>query len=261
MNENFTMQPLRKYDLCSARFICPDDLLRRSNAGAVSYTHLTRIGSRELVLKVHALDLNHKDPQDPNYINQLVVTAGRLPEKSGECVIEDGKIVVSGMKIGDTIRIESGTSDALTDSFSRDTFTIVGTVNTPYYLSYEKGTSSIGSGCVDTYVYVPQSDFKMEVYTDVYLTARGAKPFNSYQQAYFDYLEPLSETLTTLGGERAELRRQAIVDEAMQEYTEGQAEYEEALATFNAEIEKAEKKLQDGKDELIIGQEIGRAHV
>ena len=39
-----------------------------------SYTKdvITRIGSRELVLKVHALDLNHKDPQDPNYINQLV---------------------------------------------------------------------------------------------------------------------------------------------------------------------------------------------
>lgn len=151
------------------------------------------------------------------------------------------------MKIGDTIRIESGTSDALTDSFSRDTFTIVGTVNTPYYLSYEKGTSSIGSGSVDTYVYVPQSDFKMEVYTDVYLTARGAKPFNSYQQAYFDYLEPLSETLTTLGVERAELRRQAIVDEAMQEYTEGQAEYEEALATFNAEIEKRKRSCRMAK--------------
>ena len=161
-----------------------------------SYTQdvITRIGSKELVLKVHALDLAHLDPQDPDYINQLVVTSGRLPEKSGECVIEEGKIVVSGMKIGDTIRIESGTSDPLDDSFGRDTFTIVGTVNTPYYLSYEKGTSAIGSGSVDTYIYVPKSDFTMEVYTDVYLTARGAKVYNSYQQDYFDYLEPLSET-------------------------------------------------------------------
>ena len=161
-----------------------------------SYTQdvITRIGSKELVLKVHALDLTHLDPQDPDYINQLVVTSGRLPEKSGECVIEEGKIVVSGMKIGDTIRIESGTSDPLDDSFGRDTFTIVGTVNTPYYLSYEKGTSAIGSGSVDTYIYVPKSDFTMEVYTDVYLTARGAKVYNSYQQDYFDYLEPVSYT-------------------------------------------------------------------
>ena len=113
---------------------------------------ITRIGSKELVLKVHALDLAHLDPKDPDYINQLVVTSGRLQEKSGECVIEEGKIVVSGMKIGDTIRIESGTSDPLDDSFGRDTFTIVGTVNTPYYLSYEKGTSAIGSGSVDTYI-------------------------------------------------------------------------------------------------------------
>ena len=252
---------LMDYRVVSNFGITEDDVRQLRQVAGVqgvqaSYTQdvITRIGSKELVLKVHALDLEHLDPQDPDYINQLVVTSGRLPEKSGECVIEDGKIVVSGMKIGDTIKIESGTSDPLDDSFSRDTFTIVGTVNTPYYLSYEKGTSTIGSGSVDTYVYVPKNDFTMEVYTDVYLTARGAKPYNSYNQDYFDYLEPLSETLTTLGSERAELRRQSIVDEAMKEYTDGQAEYDEALTTFNTEIEKAEKKLQDGKDELLVGQ-------
>ncbi len=163
------------------------------------------------MLKIHALDLAHLNPDDPDYINQLVVTEGRLPEKSGECVVEDGKIVVSGMKIGDTIKIESGTSDPLTDSFGRDTFTIVGTVNTPYYLSYEKGTEQRSApAAVDSYVFVPKSDFAMEVYTDVYLTAQGAKLYNSYNPAYFEYLEPLSETLTTLGNERAELRRQSI---------------------------------------------------
>lgn len=252
---------LMDYRVVSNFGITEDDVRQLRQVAGVqgvqaSYTQdvITRIGSKELVLKVHALDLEHLDPQDPDYINQLVVTSGRLPEKSGECVIEDGKIVVSGMKIGDTIKIESGTSDPLDDSFSRDTFTIVGTVNTPYYLSYEKGTSTIGSGSVDTYVYVPKNDFTMEVYTDVYLTARGAKPYNSYNQDYFDYLEPLSETLTTLGSERAELRRQSIVDEAMMEYTDGQAEYDEALTTFNTEIEKAEKKLQEGKDELLVGQ-------
>ena len=80
------------------------------------------------------------------------------------------------MKIGDTIKIESGTSDPLTDSFGRDTFTIVGTVNTPYYLSYEKGNEQRSApAAVDSYVFVPKSDFAMEVYTDVYLTAQGAK--------------------------------------------------------------------------------------
>ena len=150
---------LMDYRVVSNFGITEDDVRQLRQVAGVqgvqaSYTQdvITRIGSKELVLKVHALDLEHLDPQDPDYINQLVVTSGRLPEKSGECVIEDGKIVVSGMKIGDTIKIESGTSDPLDDSFSRDTFTIVGTVNTPYYLSYEKGTSTIGSGSVDTYV-------------------------------------------------------------------------------------------------------------
>lgn len=63
-----------------------------------SYTKdvITRIGSRELVLKVHALDLNHKDPQDPNYINQLVVTAGRLPEKVVNVLLKTAKLLFPG---------------------------------------------------------------------------------------------------------------------------------------------------------------------
>lgn len=252
---------LMDYRIVSNFGITEDDVRQLQNTDgiegvAAGYTQdvITRIGAKEMVLKVHSLDLEHLDPQDPQYLNQLVLTEGRLPETSGECVIEDGKIVTSGMKIGDTFTIESGTGDPLSDRFSRDTFTIVGTVNTPYYLSYEKGTSTIGSGSVVTYIYVPKTDFNMDVYTDVYVTARGAKPFNSYDKAYFEYLEPLDAALTTLGNERSELRRADIVDEAMKEYNDGVAEYEEAKTQFDQEIAKAEKKIQDGKDQILVGQ-------
>ena len=215
---------------------------------------ITQVNSTEQVLKVHSLDLDHLDPSDPDYINQLIVTEGRLPEKSGECVIEDGKIKVSGLKIGDVIKIESGTSESLEDTFVTDTYKIVGTVQTPYYLSYEKGTSNIGSGRVDTFLFVPSTDFKMEVYTDVYLTATNAKALNSYKDEYFDFLEPVSEKLNTLGNERAELRRESIVDEAMKEYNDGKAEYEAGVAEFNKQIADAEKLIEENKDKLLVGE-------
>ncbi len=39
MNENFTMQPLRKYNLCFTRCTGTDDLLRRENARADCQYH------------------------------------------------------------------------------------------------------------------------------------------------------------------------------------------------------------------------------
>ena len=41
--------------------------------------------SSEKVLKVHGLDLNNLN-DEKNYINQLKLVKGRLPNKSGECV-------------------------------------------------------------------------------------------------------------------------------------------------------------------------------
>ena len=252
---------LMDYHVLSNFGITEDDLRQLKKVEGIEgvsagYTQdvITRINNTEQVLKVHSLDLDHVDPSDPDYINQLIVTDGRLPEKSGECVIEDGKIKVSGMKIGDVITIESGTSQDLSETFKTDTFRIVGTVQTPYYLSYEKGASNIGSGRVDSFIFVPSTDFSMEVYTDVYLTATNAKALNSYKDEYFDFLEPVSESLNTLGNERAELRRDSIVDEAMEEFNKGKEEYEAGVEQFHTEIEKAEKMIEENKDKLLVGE-------
>ena len=46
----------------------------------------------EKVLKIHGLDINNINKNDKNYINQLTVVEGRLPNKSGECVVEKPKM-------------------------------------------------------------------------------------------------------------------------------------------------------------------------
>ena len=105
---------------------------------AYSADVLVSIGDSETVLRVHSLNLDHLDSMDPDYINQLKVVEGRLPEKSGECVIESGKIMENSLEIGDTITLRSGDGEDIADSFRTTTYTIVGKVNTPYYLSYER---------------------------------------------------------------------------------------------------------------------------
>ena len=221
---------------------------------AYSADVLVSIGDSETVLRVHSLNLDHLDSTDPDYINQLKVVEGRLPEKSGECVIESGKIMENSLEIGDTMTLRSGDGEDIADSFRTTTYTIVGKVNTPYYLSYEKGTSTIGDGSVGLYAFVPMTDFSMEVYTEVYLTASGAVDFNSYQQDYFDYIEPLTSNLQTLGIERSDIRREDILSEAQQQYDEGYAQYQQSLEEFNTLIADAQQKLEEGRLEILSGE-------
>ena len=75
---------------------------------------LTNYHNQELVLKVHALPID-LSLDDPNYINQVRVIEGRLPEKSGEAVVERNAYFES-IEIVSTITLESGTDTALSDN-------------------------------------------------------------------------------------------------------------------------------------------------
>lgn len=67
-------------------------------------------------------------------------------------------------------------------------------------------------------------------------------------------MEPLSETLTT-GRGVPELRRQAIVDELMQNIRRVRSGIRGSVITFNAEVKKRKEGFLDGKRyELIIGR-------
>ncbi len=209
--------------------------------------------NNDYVLKLHGLNLDSlESPND--YINQLIVVNGRLPERSGELVIEKGSMIESPFKIGDTISISSGTSDLIEDSFEKTSYTIVGEVETPYYLSYQKGSSSIGAGTVNYFAYIPDIDFKSEVYTEVYITVEGAKKINSYEEEYFDFISDAETDLENLGFTRAEIRRNEILDKAYEEYNKGLDEYNEGLETFNIEMSKAEKELEEAEHDLFSGE-------
>ena len=96
------------------------------------------------------------------------------------------------------------------DYLKTDTFTIVGTMYTPVYLSYEKGSTTVGSGSIDNFITILDEDFNMDYYTQVNLTVEGAKALNSYEDAYFDVTDPVKNRLESLGLERADLRLEDI---------------------------------------------------
>ena len=196
---------------------------------------LTKFNSQQYVLKVHGLPLNDIKKDSENYINQVNVVEGRLPNKSGECVVETSKIGKFNIPIGSKIKLSSGNDDSLDNSLKNTEYTVVGKIETPYYLSDEKGSSAIGSGTIDSVVMIPQDDFKMDAYTEIFLTVDGAKEENSYKDSYFNKVDKVTNNLKNISNERNEDRYNQVISEA-----------DEAVD----KLAKVDNKIKDSEDEI-----------
>ena len=215
---------------------------------------LTEINSSEFVLKVHGIPLEDAKNDTDNYINRAEIKEGRLPEKSGECIVGAGNFNGMGVKVGDKIKLTSGTKDDISENLKVSEFTIVGIANTPNYLSFEMGSSNIGHGSINNFIMIPEEDFNMDIYTEVLLTVDGAKELNSYSDEYFDVTDKVTKPLESLSDERSPIRFNEILEESRKELENGKKEYEENKIKYENEIKSNEEKLQEGKIDLIINE-------
>lgn len=216
---------------------------------------ITNVKDQDRVLKVHALPTDDLSNDNKDYINRVKLIKGRLPKNSGECVVLKPKYDHLNLKIGKTLKIKSGTEDKLSDDLKKDSYKIVGLVETPYYLSYEFGNSSIGSGSVDGIMLVPQNDFETEAYTEMYITAKGAKDKTSFYQEYKDTVKKTEDQIDKITDERIEHRYNEVVGEATDELNKAKKEYNDKKKETEDKINKAEKELKDGKQKIKDGKQ------
>lgn len=210
---------------------------------------ITTIDSSENVLKVMGIPLD-KD----NYVNKYKLVEGRLPENSNECVIEAGKLEALNISIGNKINLTSGISEELSEKLENVEYEVVGKVHTPYYLSFEKGTSSIGNGKISSFVVIPQENFKIPAYTEAYVTVEGAKELNSYSNKYFDLIDTVKYPLEELGEGRASIRYDEIVNEANKKIYDSKNEFEKQKIKGQEELNNAKKKLEESEVALKNGE-------
>ena len=209
--------------------------------------------NQQRVFKLMSMPLKATNDND-DYINRLRVVEGRLPKASDECVIENDLIKPAGLEVGDTITFTSGTDEELSKSLKRTTYKIVGKVNTPFYLSYEKGSSTIGSGEINNYAIIPEENFKSDYFTEVYLTISGAKDINSYDDAYFDYIKPVKNRVTSVVESNVAERFEDIRKEYLAKIDDARDEFKKEKSKYDKEIKKASQKIEDGEKDLKLGQ-------
>ncbi|MEG0958593.1 MAG: FtsX-like permease family protein [Erysipelotrichaceae bacterium] len=213
---------------------------------------LTQVGTRQFTLKVLALPIDNLSKDNPDYINQANLVEGRLPENSGECLIEKGKAGDHfNLKIGDTLTLHSGNDDPIDKSLKINEFRIVGTTQTPYYLSYEKGSSLIGSGKISNFIMIPKQDFNMEYYTEIDVSIKGADALNSYNDEYFDVVDPVTKAVKELAKERVKIRKGELLEVAQKEIDKNRSLLSENRKKYEDGIKEGQRKLDDANALLI----------
>lgn len=202
--------------------------------GGYSKDVLCPVGDNEKVVHMLSMEKN---------FNQVSVVEGRLPEKAGECLVDEDFLSYTDLKVGDTVTFHSGDGEALTDSLVTDTYKIVGIGNSPLYISFGRGSSTIGTGEISGFVVVDKSSFDMDVYTEAYVKVSGAEEKIAFTDEYNNLSDAAKEAVSAIEEERCAVRKQEIVDAA----NEKLADSEKTVNEKSRELEDAKKELENGK--------------
>lgn len=209
-----------------------------SAEGAYSLDVLfTKENDHERVMKVHSLTEN---------VNKLEILEGRLPEAADECVA-DAKM--GGMPpVGSVIRVAQSNEEETKDRLRYKEFKVVGAAYSPYYVNFERGTTSIGTGSIDGFVYVDKEAFDMEVYSEIYV--KLDHEYQVYSDEYKDFMDSENDTWEELVKDQAVERYERVVSDAEKEISDGREELEEKRADGQKELDDARKELEDARTEL-----------
>lgn len=209
--------------------------------GAYSADFMQIVDKKQKVLHVISL-------QDE--LNQVKLSDGQIPQKAGECLADQD----AGYKVGDTIKLRSGTSDEVIDTLTTDTLKVVGLCSSPMYISYGRGSATIGTGTISAFVMVPEETFDMDVYTEVYVQVKGAKNEVAFTDGYDKKVEKVLDQIEDITDERAEIRKQELVNEAQEKIDEAREELEQGRADAASELADAAAKIADAEEQLTSGK-------
>lgn len=187
-------------------------------------------------------------------MNQVQLEEGELPEADDECALDVDYLKESSLEIGDKITLISGTDDDVTDTLKNDTYTITGAVSSPEYISFQRGSTTIGNGTVTTFIAVPEESFALDVYTEIYVQADGAKDLTAFTDAYDSRVDETEDQLEAIREDREKARYDEIMDEAQTELDDARAELADAEKELEDGRAEAEKELADARKELEDGQ-------
>ena len=284
----FTKNNLMDYKLISTLGLTKDDIAQIQKIGGV--TQVQGSYSIDVVIDKdkHQLVLNINSLPDVNGINSIRMVSGRKAEANNEAVVEEKFLEDNKLNLGDTIVLKSGNDSKIEDSLKNTEFKIVGTAQSPLYVSEQREPSSIGNGTVKGFVYILPEVFKSAVYTQAYVRTDSPESKNSLldNESYISYTKSIEKSLNDIGVSRNKVRYAQVLkagndklneakakldsskkvaadkfadgyhklNVARDKITKGNEELRKNKNLFNEQMLVGQKQIDDGKSQIIIGE-------
>lgn len=210
--------------------------------GAISVDAICTMDEKSDIYKFHTI---------PQKINQLVLITGRMPERADECLLDSA--MYGENAIGSQITVTDDNNEDTLELFDNRTFTAVGIVRTPYYINFERGTTSIGDGKIGAFLYVPREAFDCDYLTEIYVTA--TEKYDVYTDEYESYIESITDTVEEKTELLAQDRYGELVATAQEKIDDAQNELDDKKSEAEEELSDAWQKILDGEQELSDGQQ------
>ena len=203
------------------------------------------IDNKEIVTKVIGID----------EINKPKLLEGRLPENINECVVETNFLSLNNKKIGDKIEVNiektKNSEGEEIEYLKQKELTIVGTVESPLYISRDRGNSTLGAGKVNYYLYIDKDNINAnDVFTNIYIKVKDADKYQTSSTKYEDLIEETKNKVEDIKEEREQARREQLVESATAKLTEAETEFNNEKQNAESQIAEAEAKIADGKAEI-----------
>ena len=198
----------------------------------------------QIVVKIHSLG-------SADAINGLTVASGRMPLAANEAVAERGFARALGLELGDYFILESGKKTDLRDSLKNVRFRLVGITHASYYVSNaERGPSSIGSGAAHYYMYIPESNFRRNVYNEAFVTVGGARGIPCYGTEYEDLIDGVADRLEAVGDIRVGERYIEVTSDAYMSLEAAETELEASRVAAVGEFERLHDEIGAARQSL-----------
>lgn len=193
-----------------------------------------------------------KTDTNSKVLNEPVLVDGRMPKKDGECVIESYFMNMEGYKIGDTITFKENVDGKSTDTFVKHlSYKIVGTVESPLYLTFSRGNTNVGSGTISFYMMIKPEEFSYERYTNVYVTTKASQQgLSGFADEYKEIIDDETTEFKELSSSCINRFNSTTLADAKKKLSDAQKEYSEKKQEAEDEISDGEKKLYDAQKEF-----------
>lgn len=144
---------------------------------------ITTINNSDYAIKLNSIN-EDRDLKSDDYINHLTLLKGRYPKTINEGLVEEKFLTDNNLSLDDLVTLKPEDENGLRAKKIK----IVGVVRSSYYSSKDRGTSNLKNGKVDYFMYLSEGDFASDLYTEGYVTIKGANKYDTYSKKYDSFI-------------------------------------------------------------------------